>query len=123
MIRRPPGSTRTDTLFPYTTLFLAGAGNRLAGRILVHQPHQPAQLHGAHRPPGGGRRPQQDRRLRPARPRRQGGALTPAAKGRDRKSVVQGKRGSVRVNLGGRRILNKKNTKLTSFTHKPLLRK
>src|SRR3546814_16843977 len=84
MIRRPPGSTRTDTLFPYTTLFLAGAGNRLAGRILVHQPHQPAQLHGAHRPPGGGRRPQQDRRLRPARPRRQGGALTPPAKGRDR---------------------------------------
>src|SRR3546814_6470685 len=24
MIRRPPGSTRTDTLFPYTTLFRAG---------------------------------------------------------------------------------------------------
>src|SRR3546814_6097320 len=26
MIRRPPGSTRTDTLFPYTTLFRSGAG-------------------------------------------------------------------------------------------------
>src|SRR3546814_10703801 len=26
MTRRPPGSTRTDTLFPYTTLFRAGAG-------------------------------------------------------------------------------------------------
>src|SRR3546814_13230590 len=26
MIRRPPRSTRTDTLFPYTTLFRAGAG-------------------------------------------------------------------------------------------------
>src|SRR3546814_10357902 len=25
MIRRPPRSTRTDTLFPYTTLFRAGA--------------------------------------------------------------------------------------------------
>src|SRR3546814_18325310 len=25
MIRRPPGSTRTDTLFPYTTLFRSGA--------------------------------------------------------------------------------------------------
>src|SRR3546814_6373277 len=24
MIRRPPRSTRTDTLFPYTTLFLSG---------------------------------------------------------------------------------------------------
>src|SRR3546814_4888258 len=25
MIRRPPGSTRTDTLFPYTTLFRSGS--------------------------------------------------------------------------------------------------
>src|SRR3546814_9995292 len=33
MIRRPPRSTRTDTLFPYTTLFrssLAGTGQTLA---------------------------------------------------------------------------------------------
>src|SRR3546814_11961013 len=35
MIRRPPGSTRTDTLFPYTTLFRSGplwhaAGDGLA---------------------------------------------------------------------------------------------
>src|SRR3546814_14433265 len=28
MIRRPPRSTRTDTLFPYTTLFRSGAGQR-----------------------------------------------------------------------------------------------
>src|SRR3546814_16365849 len=26
MIRRPPRATRTDTLFPYTTLFRSGAG-------------------------------------------------------------------------------------------------
>src|SRR3546814_17581006 len=26
MIRRPPRSTRTDTLFPYTTLFRSGQG-------------------------------------------------------------------------------------------------
>src|SRR3546814_15631035 len=26
MIRRPPRSTRTDTLFPYTTLFRSGLG-------------------------------------------------------------------------------------------------
>src|SRR3546814_7735621 len=31
MIRRPPISTRTDTLFPYTTLFRSDRG--LAGRI------------------------------------------------------------------------------------------
>src|SRR3546814_2821677 len=30
MIRRPPRSTRTDTLFPYTTLFRSGRG---AGRL------------------------------------------------------------------------------------------
>src|SRR3546814_5603105 len=28
MIRRPPRSTRTDTLFPYTTLFRSGYGRR-----------------------------------------------------------------------------------------------
>src|SRR3546814_10640312 len=27
MIRRPPRSTRTDTLFPYTTLFRSGVGH------------------------------------------------------------------------------------------------
>src|SRR3546814_8848090 len=29
MIRRPPRSTRTDTLFPYTTLFRSSARGRL----------------------------------------------------------------------------------------------
>src|SRR3546814_2046384 len=29
MIRRPPRSTRTDTLFPYTTLFRSAVGGRL----------------------------------------------------------------------------------------------
>src|SRR3546814_12999747 len=33
MIRRPPRSTRTDTLFPYTTLFRSG--ERLADKQLV----------------------------------------------------------------------------------------
>src|SRR3546814_8101737 len=32
MVRRPPRSTRTDTLFPYTTLFRSG-GIRLQGRL------------------------------------------------------------------------------------------
>src|SRR3546814_3034839 len=34
MIRRPPISTRTDTLFPYTTLFRSRAGDLDAGDIL-----------------------------------------------------------------------------------------
>src|SRR3546814_16314801 len=35
MIRRPPRSTRTDTLFPYTTLFrsLPGAAGAAEGRL------------------------------------------------------------------------------------------
>src|SRR3546814_10858950 len=41
MIRRPPGSTRTDTLFPYTTLFRSGTCVRMAGdvgdRLAQHQ--------------------------------------------------------------------------------------
>src|SRR3546814_13267763 len=37
MIRQPPRSTRTDTLFPYTTLFRS---------IFVKQPHQVADLIG-----------------------------------------------------------------------------
>src|SRR3546814_16373252 len=32
MIRRPPRSTRTDTLFPYTTLFRSRGGGR-GGRL------------------------------------------------------------------------------------------
>src|SRR3546814_3921906 len=35
MIRRPPRSTRTDTLFPYTTLFRSLVGRRLRGGRLV----------------------------------------------------------------------------------------
>src|SRR3546814_9631425 len=32
MVRRPPNSTRTDTLFPYTTLFRSGPHALAAGR-------------------------------------------------------------------------------------------
>src|SRR3546814_10495683 len=36
MIRRPPRSTRTDTLFPYTTLFRSPCANRYVRRRLFH---------------------------------------------------------------------------------------
>src|SRR3546814_8019614 len=36
MIRRPPRSTRTDTLFPYTTLFRSG--HPLWDAAMVHEP-------------------------------------------------------------------------------------
>src|SRR3546814_19892461 len=35
MRRRPPGSTRTDTLFPYTTLFRSFSDVCEAGRVLA----------------------------------------------------------------------------------------
>src|SRR3546814_2914887 len=80
MIRRPPRSTRTDTLFPYTTLFRSQAekpgpggggrsgwsdqgrpiasGRQTAHRVRTHavargQPHRGARSHFA--PAGGGR--------------------------------------------------------------------
>src|SRR3546814_7626517 len=37
MIRRPPRSTRTDTLFPYTTLFRSLAALRASGLTLAHE--------------------------------------------------------------------------------------
>src|SRR3546814_7552528 len=39
MIRRPPRSTRTDTLFPYTTLFRSLAGEALQQVVVVDIPY------------------------------------------------------------------------------------
>src|SRR3546814_7879424 len=48
MIRRPPRSTRPDTLFPYTTLIRpepeAPVGQRRAEGIVGQQPEQEAQV-------------------------------------------------------------------------------
>src|SRR3546814_20340657 len=41
MIRRPPRSTRTDTLFPYTTLFRSGLRWWVLG---LPAPNAPAQI-------------------------------------------------------------------------------
>src|SRR3546814_11810967 len=56
MIRRPPRSTRTDTLFPYTTLFRSapgpaaqererGTGNREQWFLALLIPHSPEHPH------------------------------------------------------------------------------
>src|SRR3546814_2929001 len=37
MIRRPPRSTRTDTLFPYTTLFRSPIGERIYSALPAHR--------------------------------------------------------------------------------------
>src|SRR3546814_16629794 len=123
MILRPPRSTRTDTLFPYTTLFLSTESGRGA-----HRPRRHAALPRAGRP--GDRRSRPLPR-RPARGKadRPGGAGAPGAlsdpqgdrgggprraRARacpDRKSVVEGKSVSVRVDLGGSRDNQKKKKK------------
>src|SRR3546814_3736937 len=46
MIRRPPRSTRTDTLFPYTTLFRSGRRALRRGE-LSHRPRDGRQRHPA----------------------------------------------------------------------------
>src|SRR3546814_19093759 len=127
MIRRPPRSTRTVTLFPYTTLFrsalikdLGGVGveeippPEECGRRVDRMPHKDkpwssqfglitqlpcGPLRG---PPDRGQHNEGDNKN-----------LAPEDFGRghketDRKSVVSGKSVSVRVDLGGRSILKKK---------------
>src|SRR3546814_6310883 len=46
MIRRPPRSTRTDTLFPYTTLFRSESARANAGEEFVHLAAQRLRLLG-----------------------------------------------------------------------------
>src|SRR3546814_1742860 len=59
MIRRPPRSTRTDTLFPYTTLFRSPVRrDRGANRIQArgHHRRRPAPRRSANRRRAGSRR-------------------------------------------------------------------
>src|SRR3546814_13360284 len=111
MIRRPPRSTRTDTRFPYTTLFrspsaldrlifpltVAIAPRQLAEfrRLVALSRGQPLAAHRA-----------TSRPYRIIRGLRVIDALGEGAS--DRKSGVEGKSVSVRVDLGGGRIIKKK---------------
>src|SRR3546814_20716577 len=47
MIRRPPRTTRTDTLFPYTTLFRSGRRIDAVGVIDLHEGRPPVAIGGA----------------------------------------------------------------------------
>src|SRR3546814_15276833 len=110
MIRRPPRSTRTDTLFPYATRFRSPVAVSLTTKCRT--PLDCA-------PNASSRRLSTHAcwlwmRLRAVLARdsatmaRSTSAWTWGASIRDRKSVVQGKSVSVRVDLGGRRIIKKK---------------
>src|SRR3546814_20008503 len=125
MIRRPPRSTRTDTLFPYTTLFRSPKGkpSDVALTVVV----SPGRRLATSTPNAGGPfmpiiwrgsalagAPSADRGATTTIRRPVTGALTPvfgnvtekltwAAAGTpvDRKSVVEGRSVAVRVSLGG----------------------
>src|SRR3546814_18528611 len=78
MIRRPPRSTRTDTLFPYTTLFRSIPWLRLALLRALVRRRSPRVLSGdagdrGCLPRGAGGRPQRRDAAAPA-----GDALAPA---------------------------------------------
>src|SRR3546814_21088628 len=95
MIRLPPRSTRTDTLFPYTTLFRAGlAGTRRNAGALAE---------GADRHAGGGDVARGRRARRTLRhdgdPRRAGGPQGPA---QARAGAVLGARDEPRYGGGAR---------------------
>src|SRR3546814_19883082 len=129
MIRRPPSATRTDTLFPYTTLFRSREAHE-ARRRPVDAREGPAQ--GVQARAVAGVRAVDGFHLRrllhpdrgpgrtglAVRLERLGGLLGAVLRAghlgqrrlparTDRKSGVSGKSGSVRVDLGGSRIYKK----------------
>src|SRR3546814_12322485 len=121
MIRRPPRSTRTDTLFPYTTLFLSTVMEARAGVCQDFAHVEIAMLRGLGLAAryvsgyirtvrqGGDAAPAREAPAReaPATPPAEGGGLRGADASQDRKSVVAGKRVAVRVDTGCRRITKK----------------
>src|SRR3546814_16787063 len=124
MIRRPPRSTRTYTLVPYTPLFRAVGLDFflrlfLLGvvRVDFQLPGRTLQAHAAILLVGQDRRALQRR----AQDLAVDADLTVGAD-RDRrlvmrKSAVTGKSVSVRVELGGRRIIKKQTHKKSTYPH------
>src|SRR3546814_18151557 len=110
MIRRPPRSTRTDTLFPYTTLFRSELPQAGARHVAGH-PRAAGQARG---PPAQHAYVafHSQRGKAPSHRARDDGHLRAACRAhrQDRKSVVKGKSVSVRVDLGGSTIIKKKKT-------------
>src|SRR3546814_20933547 len=123
MIRRPPRSTRTDTLFPYTTLFRSDRFRRhprhqgrelaahgpLATALLALPAVQPDRhalgtlqpaARGTKGPLRGTRRPAHRRNT--GRPRRGAGEAEPHGKDKERNTAEEGKTVENRVDNGGR---------------------
>src|SRR3546814_19867142 len=119
MIRRPPRPTRTDTLFPYTTLFRSHCSTE-QWPITTEERHPAARSIATAALSGRDWFDDQEAAARwrnaltgeimavtsasPAFLRAQfscGSACTVGLPGRDRKRVASGTSGSVRMNIGG----------------------
>src|SRR3546814_13206713 len=117
MLRRPTRSTRTDTLFPYTTLFRAA--------VYVHDLPPESELRfegpGTYRPGDAAVAALVSSQIGAPLAQNKGGYATDFSWGYkllarltynnvlgDRKSVVVGKSVSVRIDLGGHRSIKKK---------------
>src|SRR3546814_16279485 len=139
MIRRPPISTRTYPLFPYTTLFRShppsgrppGSDNVLDRRRISrgsqHYKNDTHGWHGLHDAPSSVDRQSCRKRDRPPGPAelprpaphgfhhnhgpRNARYASTRSSTVDRKSVVSGNGGSVSDDIGGRRVTKKKKRK------------
>src|SRR3546814_13884997 len=131
MIRRPPRSTRTDTLFPYTTLFRSASRRCLTQSTASSPPISKRNIEDCRRAsPSPSIAAGGDDKLSHARTAHMATAWRCLDRGvgvepcrplhwrshgtgplQDRTSVVSGKSVSARVDLGGRRIIKKKKQK------------
>src|SRR3546814_16193043 len=108
MIRRPPRSTRTDTLFPYTTLFRSDLASRRIDAVLreaeklVHAGTKELLIISQDTSAYGVATRHEARQWKGREVRAHMTDLV-----RDRKRDVSGKSVSVRVDLGGARSIKK----------------
>src|SRR3546814_11266007 len=117
MIRRPPRSTRTYTLFLYTTLFRSevyGQYSKSIGRYRSEQILQDVYDAGSFQTAScvGQTLPVSGKQCMDLP------WMDPFFLRGDRQRVVEGKSVSVRVDLGGRRIITKKNNHRTTSHHR-----
>src|SRR3546814_16108030 len=105
MIRRPPRSTRTDPLFPYTTLFRPAwpvvSASRTKAPIAAGTAGAATARSAVASPVSNAKRVSNNRKNRPYIVRSPDYCA-------DRKNVVSGKSVSLRVDLGGRRLIKQK---------------
>src|SRR3546814_18711681 len=115
MIRRPPRSTRTYTLFPYTALFRSDLGADHDDRAAAVGDHAAVQAvqrvadhRGLHHLFDGDRLGQEGIGVELGVVRCRDLDIGQMLDSGERTSVVSGKSVSVRVDLGGSRIINNK---------------